>query len=133
MGVTKAQFSQISSEIFNGIGSADLLHGCYDHLQQQQAINHTTHLRLTTSHKSHLYETIFQPYIPSQKLFILESLQTRDTKRNFCFMVLHFLLVNEYLKATFFLILWKFIFENKRVTINTWAGVYLITWKHCRF
>ena len=59
MGVTKAQFSQISSEIFNGIGSADLLHGCYDHLQQQQAINHTTHLRLTTSHKSHLYETIY--------------------------------------------------------------------------
>ena len=48
-------------------------------------------------------------------------------------MVLHFLLVNEYLKATFFLILWKFIFETKRVTINTWAGVYLITWKHCRF
>ena len=47
-------------------------------------------------------------------------------------MVLHFLQVNEYLKATFFLILWKFIFENKRVTINTLAGVYLITWKHCR-
>ena len=69
----------------------------------------------------------------SQELFNLESLLERHTTRAFCSKVLNFQLANEFLTATFFLILRKFIFENKRVTINTWDGVDLISWKHYRF
>ena len=96
-------------------------HGCYGPVQY--------HLRSAASRKYYRYETM---QVPSQELFNLESLQTRNT-RNICTMVLHFLLASEYLKATFFLILRTILLESKKVTINTWAWIDLISWKHCCF
>ena len=52
--------------------------------------------------------------------------------KSFFFKVLNFLLANEFMRAAFFLNLWKFFSKNKMV-INLWAGVNLISWKRYCF
>ena len=83
-------------------------------------------------HKFYLYETIYGGKYQINNYLFSKVYKKGIQQELFFFKVLNFLLANEFMRATFFLNLRKFISKNKMV-INLWVGVNLISWKRYCF